>query len=753
LQRLAPTDTLSVVAYDDEVSIVAAPATGAEQPELVNDIRAIRSGGMTNLSGGWLQGRKFVDENARDGAVNRILLLTDGLANRGITDHGKLIGLCREAAGRGVSTTTIGFGKGYDEDLLAAMADAGGGGAYYIEEPDQAPGVFDEELAGLLSIAAQNVTVDVSLSDRVADCRVLHGYPASDENGVLRLQVGDLYAREPRPVLAQFLLKPGDETPAGADDDAAGGDRAAGEETEDAAEIPVGTIVVMGDVLTADGGVEEREIALPIRLSPVEGGKVEPEIRRTMVLLEAAEEREKALKARTEEEYRSSRERLKDVSARLLSIDPDDAELREEAADLNQMVGRLHSGVMESKDIKYMKSRAMHAKRGRRAALGVFSRVPPGQWGEGGAPDGTYALDPAEEEALRQRGLLPEPWWHGDGLWPARDVPSDAELRDRTRGCLLGGAIGDALGRPGEGRRPETIAERYGELRDFHPWEGWTSGPVGTVTDDTQLTMVIARTYVDRGRLDPAEFGRRVADWLDVGRGKGKTCTRAALRLKSGTPWFEAGGESAGNGAAMRAAPVGIVRAGDFAALRHDATLATVPTHADGMAVASTVAQAFAVAYLLRTRHGGLDPEGFLHTVAAALDGIPDPGHPERRPGADPSRRVTLAERIHELPALLGLDREDAMARTYNGGFVLESLPAALWFFAAHAEDPEEAIVRAASAGYDADTVAAMVGNLVGAYHGASPLPARWVEDLEFRDELERLADGLAGLVLQGRAV
>jgi len=740
VQRLAPTDTLSVVAYDDDVSIVAAPGTGAGQPRLVRAIRAIGTGGCTNLSGGWLQGRKFVEANAREGAVNRILLLTDGLANRGITDRGQLVGLCRDAAGRGVTTTTIGFGEGYDEDLLAAMADAGGGGAYYIERPDQAPGVFDEELAGLLSIAAQNVTVDISTTDAVESCRVLHSYPSAQANGVLSLQVGDLYAREPRPVLVEFLLKPRDvsaETSADAEADAA-------------VEIPVGTIVVLADVLTAKGGVEEREIVLPLRLSPAEGGLVEPEVRRTLTLLEAAEEREKALEARTAEEYRIARERLSAVSDRLFAIDPDDDVLREEAADLKQMVHSLRRDTVSASDVKYMKSRAMHSKRGRYKVLNSFNRVPGDESGEGGTARETFALDRVAEDELRRRGLLLAPWRGGEAPWPARRLPAAAELRGRARGCLLGGAIGDALGRPGEGRSPEVIAERYGELRDFHPWRGWTSGPVGTVTDDTQLTMEVARTYVDHGRLDPEALARRVADWLDVGRGKGHTCTAAAIRLKAGGPWFAAGVESAGNGAAMRAAPIGLARAADFAALRHEAMLATVPTHADGMAIASAAAQAFAVAYLVRTRSGGLDPVAFLEAVADALEGIPDPGHAERRPGADPTRRLTLAERIRELPGILGLDAKDAMARTYNGAFVLESLPAALWFFAARAEDPEEAIVHAANAGYDADTVAAMVGNLVGAYHGAAALPARWVDDLEFRGELEGLADDLAKIAIEG---
>lgn len=366
VQRLAPTDTLSVVAYDDTVTTIAAPATGAEQQDLVHDIRAIGTGGCTNLSGGWLQGRKYVEANAREGAVSRILLLTDGLANRGITDHGKLVGLCREAAARGVTTTTIGFGAGYDEDLLAAMADAGGGGAYYIERPDQAPGVFDEELSGLLSIAAQNVAVDISLSNRIESCRVLHSYPSSQANGVLSLQVGDLYAREPRPVLMEFLLKPGEDVSAETSRPADPG-----------ADIPVGTIVVMADVLTADGGVEEREIVLPVRLSPVEGGLVEPEVRRTLVLLEAAEEREKALEARTAEEYRQARERLFDVSVRMDALDPDDVVLREESADLVGMVDTLRADSVSAEDAKYLKARAMHSRRGRHLATGAYTRVDP----------------------------------------------------------------------------------------------------------------------------------------------------------------------------------------------------------------------------------------------------------------------------------------------------------------------------------------------------------------------------------------
>jgi ADP-ribosylglycohydrolase len=272
-------------------------------------------------------------------------------------------------------------------------------------------------------------------------------------------------------------------------------------------------------------------------------------------------------------------------------------------------------------------------------------------------------------------------------------------------------------------------AARYGELRDFHPWHGWKSGPKGTITDDTQLTIEVARTYLECSCLDPARFAERVDAWLDHGRGKGRTCTQAARRIRAGEPWSRSGVPSAGNGAAMRAAPIGLVRVDDLDALRLDAALSAIPTHADGMAIASACALAFAVAYLLRTTAGDLEPEAFIGAVVQSLEGIPDPGHPERRVGAGPLR-VRLAERIAELPDILDVSWQEAMQRTWNGACVLESLPAAFYFFLAYRDDPEEAIVRAASAGYDCDTVASMTGNLIGAYHGLEALPERWRAEL-----------------------
>jgi ADP-ribosyl-[dinitrogen reductase] hydrolase len=94
----------------------------------------------------------------------------------------------------------------------------------------------------------------------------------------------------------------------------------------------------------------------------------------------------------------------------------------------------------------------------------------------------------------------------------------------------------------------------------------------------------------------------------------------------------------------------------------------------------------------------------------------------------------------------LDLPPRQAFDRLYNGAFILESLPAALWSFLRSPEDPEEVLVTAASGGHDADTVAAMAGNLVGAYLGEAALPGRWLADLEFAAELRATADQLWAL-------
>ena len=171
-------------------------------------------------------------------------------------------------------------------------------------------------------------------------------------------------------------------------------------------------------------------------------------------------------------------------------------------------------------------------------------------------------------------------------------------LQDRFQGCLLGVAIGDALGRAGEGRSPDATVRHYGgPLRSYQRWSGWTSGPTGTITDDTQMTLCIAESIIATGGVEPADIGRRFVKWVDYGRGKGRACVEACLRLQAGISWHESGVDSAGNGAAMRTAPIGLLRAHDLPRLRLDAGLACLITHAHPTAIASAIAQSAGIAY------------------------------------------------------------------------------------------------------------------------------------------------------------
>jgi ADP-ribosyl-[dinitrogen reductase] hydrolase len=335
---------------------------------------------------------------------------------------------------------------------------------------------------------------------------------------------------------------------------------------------------------------------------------------------------------------------------------------------------------------------------------------------------------------------------------PAQRQPVPSERRvDSARGAILGTAIGDALGRPAEGRHPAGLRGQEEAFRDFQPWGGHYSGPKGTITDDTQLTMCVAQSLLTtRGRIDPEDLARRFVDWLPNGRGTGHTCVTAVYRLQMGENWWTAGVASAGNGAAMRVAPIGIALGADTTLLCHDAALSALITHADPMAVASAVGHAWLIAHLAGANASTLDPTSLINELAAAIEVIDDPGAPERewnqRPGKT-SAAITLANRVREIPALLGKPIGEAFDYVYNGAFVLETLPAALWCFFSYRDDPEEGVINAVLRGHDADTVASMAAAYFGALHGVAAFPDRWTgEDLEYQTQLLNLADQLAAI-------
>ena len=299
-------------------------------------------------------------------------------------------------------------------------------------------------------------------------------------------------------------------------------------------------------------------------------------------------------------------------------------------------------------------------------------------------------------------------------------------LTDRYQGCLLGLACGDALGGPVEFVSRVDIARKYPNgLRDY-VGGGWLHLAPGEITDDTQMTLALARSLARGGDLDMDDVAARFLAW-SVSRPKdvGRTTAAALQHLASGHPWQEAGEivlqtsgtrRAAGNGSVMRCAPVALRFRQDADALRRASIDTARITHADSRCTWGAVAINQAIAHLL---NGGSKDDA----IRAAVEGIDQ----------DDVRTCVLN-------AAARADRD-----VRSGGFVLDTIGAALWCLANH-DSFEETVVAAVGFGDDADTTGAVSGALAGAYYGAGAIPARWLDLLQSRAELQDLAAKLLTL-------
>lgn len=199
LRLLTEADRAAVVIYDDAVELLAPSRgiTGDVRDDMIRRIRQVRTGGMTNLSGGWFTGCDQIADFMTSDYLNRALLLTDGLANVGLTDHEQLVMQAKELRRRGISTTTFGVGNDFNQFLLQGIADGGGGHFYFIDKPNQIPNYFQGELGELLATVARELTLDLSLPVGV-EAEVLNDTLFERLGQTLRLFLGDAYAGEVR---------------------------------------------------------------------------------------------------------------------------------------------------------------------------------------------------------------------------------------------------------------------------------------------------------------------------------------------------------------------------------------------------------------------------------------------------------------------------------------------------------------------------------------------------------------------------
>lgn len=205
VDAMAPSDALGVVEYDNQITVLW-PSSPLHSPSTVKAlIRELSPRNSTNLAGGLVCGIDEATRLLRGEQINRVLLLSDGLANAGIVDPAQIARFAREARGRGIGVSTIGLGLDYNEDLMQAIAEAGGGNYYYVESPAQMDDIFQRELETIFTTIAQDVNLHFQERDCVREVSVL-GYESSRTRDGLNLKLADLYGGEKRTVLLKLRL-------------------------------------------------------------------------------------------------------------------------------------------------------------------------------------------------------------------------------------------------------------------------------------------------------------------------------------------------------------------------------------------------------------------------------------------------------------------------------------------------------------------------------------------------------------------
>ena len=300
------------------------------------------------------------------------------------------------------------------------------------------------------------------------------------------------------------------------------------------------------------------------------------------------------------------------------------------------------------------------------------------------------------------------------------------DLPDRFAGSLLGTALGDSIGASDWGR---ALARRGIIDPDAQPLG------ILPYTDDTHMTIGVAESLIERRGLDVDHMARRFAENYEREpfRGYGPGPPRIFRLMRAGVDWREAAlrvypGGSFGNGAAMRAAPLGLFYFDDLEALRRAVEEASRITHAHPLGIEGAVLQAAAVALAVRSGDGSpLDPGEFL----GALRGL--------------ASQAVYIGKLEAIERLLkeGPDPGRVVLELGNGIEAFNSVPTAIFSFLANRDSFEGAVLYAVGLGGDSDTIGAMTGAISGAYLGAKALPRSWLAELEGADRLERLASAL----------
>ena len=307
-------------------------------------------------------------------------------------------------------------------------------------------------------------------------------------------------------------------------------------------------------------------------------------------------------------------------------------------------------------------------------------------------------------------------------------------LQDKFRGAILGCFLGDAFGAGFEGMSPDGAISRLSTLSEKFP---------RTYTDDTDMTLALAESIVESGKVDSEDIADKFSQLCDLTRGYGIGTIKAVHALRGGTAWhqvsrvvFEKG--SFGNGAAMRVSPVGLFYHHDLEVLRRAATDQANITHTHPLGQWGAVMQASSVGLaVLQDPRKPLKKEEILIELREIL--WPGP--------------VEYQKALNEIENIFArgkrIEGREIARRLGNRIEAHRSVPSASYLALAYSPDFQDAIRAAISLGGDTDTIAGMVGAIAGAHVGERGLPEEWIEQLEEGPRGRSFARELAGRLFE----
>lgn len=208
--RLGVRDRLTIIGFDASARTLFGPdqVTDRAREDAARELGELRSGVGTNIAAAIRKGAEAIASGFVRGAVSRLILLTDGQPSIGVIDAGQLCRMVEIEHERGVVTTAMGIGEGFEDELLSELARRGRGGFYYLSRPADIPAAFGRELDGVFAIAATDTQLKVLPHTDVVSVEVLHRLPSVVLDDGLQIDVGEVAAGAPRPVLLKLVRNP-----------------------------------------------------------------------------------------------------------------------------------------------------------------------------------------------------------------------------------------------------------------------------------------------------------------------------------------------------------------------------------------------------------------------------------------------------------------------------------------------------------------------------------------------------------------